>query len=122
MENVNFIFKFSPSSYIQNLLEIVLKLKIKTCWPQDLSIFENSGTELPRNFTTGASSVARYETLRKPLLQWFPDPKVELYDSSDDNPRLHHIHQGLLSCIEQCEHGTKMILGNIGFKQVLKLR
>ena len=28
MENVNFIFKFIPS-YIKNLLEIVVKLKIK---------------------------------------------------------------------------------------------
>ena len=33
MENVNFIFKFIPSSYIKNLLEIVVKLKIKKCWP-----------------------------------------------------------------------------------------
>ncbi len=32
MENVNFIFKFSPS-YVKNLLEIVVKLKIKKCWP-----------------------------------------------------------------------------------------
>ncbi len=32
-ENVNFIFKFIPSSYIKNLLEIVVKLKIKKCWP-----------------------------------------------------------------------------------------
>ena len=29
MENVNFIFKFIPFSYIKNLLEIVAKLKIK---------------------------------------------------------------------------------------------
>ena len=29
MENDNFIFKFIPSSYIKNLLEIVVKLKIK---------------------------------------------------------------------------------------------
>ena len=27
MENVNFILKFIPSSYIKNLLEIVVKLK-----------------------------------------------------------------------------------------------
>ncbi len=33
MENVNFIFKFITSSYIKNLLEIVVKLKIKKCWP-----------------------------------------------------------------------------------------
>ncbi len=33
IENVNFIFKFIPSSYIKNLLEIVVKLKIKKCWP-----------------------------------------------------------------------------------------
>ncbi len=32
-ENVNFIFKFIPSSYIKTLLEIVVKLKIKNCWP-----------------------------------------------------------------------------------------
>ncbi len=32
MENVNFIFKFIPSSYIKNLLEIIVKLK-KKCWP-----------------------------------------------------------------------------------------
>ncbi len=32
MENVNFIFKFIPSSYINKLLEIVLKIKIKQCW------------------------------------------------------------------------------------------
>ena len=29
MENVNFIFNFIPSSYIKNLLEIVVKLKFK---------------------------------------------------------------------------------------------
>ncbi len=29
MENVNFIFKFIPSSYIKNLLQIAVKLKIK---------------------------------------------------------------------------------------------
>ncbi len=29
MENGNFIFKFIPSSYIKNLLEIVVKLNIK---------------------------------------------------------------------------------------------
>ncbi len=29
MENVNFIFKFIPASCIKNLLEIVVKLKIK---------------------------------------------------------------------------------------------
>ena len=34
MENVNIIFKFIPSSYIQNLLEIVVKLKIIKCWPK----------------------------------------------------------------------------------------
>ncbi len=28
MENVNFIFNFFPSSYIRNLLEIAVKLKI----------------------------------------------------------------------------------------------
>ncbi len=28
MENVNFIFKFIPSSYMKNLLENVVKLKI----------------------------------------------------------------------------------------------
>ena len=33
MENVNFIFKFILSSYIKNLLETVVKLKIKKCWP-----------------------------------------------------------------------------------------
>ena len=33
MENVNFIFKFIPSSYIKNFLEIIVKLKIKKCWP-----------------------------------------------------------------------------------------
>ncbi len=33
MENVNFMFKFIPSSYIKNFLEIVVKLKIKKCWP-----------------------------------------------------------------------------------------
>ncbi len=37
LENVNFIsnfiFKFILSSYIKNLLEIVVKLKIKKCWP-----------------------------------------------------------------------------------------
>ncbi len=30
-ENVNFIVKFIPSSYIKNSLEIVAKLKIKKC-------------------------------------------------------------------------------------------
>ncbi len=33
MESVNFIFKFIPS-YIKNLLEIVVKLKIKKCLPK----------------------------------------------------------------------------------------
>ncbi len=33
MENVNFILKFIPSSYIKNLLDIVVKLKIKKYWP-----------------------------------------------------------------------------------------
>ncbi len=37
MENVNFIFKFI-SSYIKNLLDIVIKLKIKNCWPYDLAV------------------------------------------------------------------------------------
>ncbi len=32
-ENLNFNFKFIPSSYIKNLLGIVVKLKIKKCWP-----------------------------------------------------------------------------------------
>ena len=33
MDNVNFIFKFIPSSSdIKNFLEIVIKLKIKKCW------------------------------------------------------------------------------------------
>ncbi len=32
MENVNFIFTFMPSDGIKNLLEIVVKLKIKKCW------------------------------------------------------------------------------------------
>ncbi len=34
MENVNFIFKFIPSYYIKHLLEIIVKLKIKKCWPK----------------------------------------------------------------------------------------
>ncbi len=34
MENVNFIFKC-----IKNLLEIVVKLKIKKCWPKWLNLF-----------------------------------------------------------------------------------
>ena len=29
MENINFILKCIPSSYIKNLLEIVVKLKLK---------------------------------------------------------------------------------------------
>ncbi len=33
MENIKFIFKFIPSSYIKNLLKIVVKLKVKKCWP-----------------------------------------------------------------------------------------
>ncbi len=33
MESVSFILKFIPSSYIKNLLDIVVKLKIKKCWP-----------------------------------------------------------------------------------------
>ncbi len=33
MENVNFTFKFIPSSYIKNLLEIVVKIKAKKYWP-----------------------------------------------------------------------------------------
>ncbi len=37
-ENVNFIFKFIPSSYIKTLLEIVVKLKIKNCWPWALLV------------------------------------------------------------------------------------
>ncbi len=32
MENVNFIYKLIPFSYIKNLLEIVVKIKIKKCW------------------------------------------------------------------------------------------
>ncbi len=35
-ENVNFIFKFIPSSYIK----IVVKLKIKKCWPYELVLFQ----------------------------------------------------------------------------------
>ncbi len=31
MENVNFIFKFTPSSHIKNFLQIAVKLKIKKC-------------------------------------------------------------------------------------------
>ncbi len=34
MENVTFILKIIPSSYIKNLLEIVVKLKLKKCWPK----------------------------------------------------------------------------------------
>ncbi len=33
MQNVNFILTFIPSSYIKNLLQIVVKLKNKKCWP-----------------------------------------------------------------------------------------
>ncbi len=32
-ENVNFILRFIPSSYIKSLLAIVAKLKITKCWP-----------------------------------------------------------------------------------------
>ncbi len=38
MENVNYIFKFIPSSYIKKLLEIVVKLKIKICWPKEINV------------------------------------------------------------------------------------
>ncbi len=37
MEKVKFIFKFIPSSYIKILLQIVVKLKIKKCWPNSLA-------------------------------------------------------------------------------------
>ena len=40
MENINFILKFITFSYIKNLLEIVVKLKIKKCLPSSwISIF-----------------------------------------------------------------------------------
>ncbi len=44
MENVNFIFKFISSSYVKNLLEIVVKLKIKKCWPNRQSGRTKVGT------------------------------------------------------------------------------
>ena len=49
MENVNFVFKFIPSSYIKNLLEIVVKLKIKKCWPyREANVIGRLGNALQR--------------------------------------------------------------------------
>ncbi len=42
MENVNFILKFILSSYIKNLLEIVVKLKFKKSWPKYTVTLQNS--------------------------------------------------------------------------------
>ncbi len=40
------MFKFIPSSYIKNLLEIVVKLKIKKCCPDSSLLAALSMTEL----------------------------------------------------------------------------
>ncbi len=75
MENVNFILKCipGPSSYIKNLLEIVVKLKIKKCWPITYLTFlpfEQCTPLIHATFSGSAASAVTSDIRYIPSLAW----------------------------------------------------